>query len=44
MKQSKMRSEQKVKNIMLANINVFAGCMMPVLLDVQKHEEEIKVE
>lgn len=39
-----MRSEQKAKNIMLGNINVFAGCMMSVLLDVEKHEEEIKVE
>lgn len=39
-----MRSEQRIKNIMLANINVFAGCMMSVLLDVEKYEEEIKVE
>lgn len=39
-----MQSGQKAKNIMLANINVFAGCMMSVLLDVEKHEEGIKVE
>lgn len=39
-----MRSKQKAKNIMLANINVFAGRMMSVLLDAEKHEEEIKVE
>lgn len=39
-----MRSEQKVKNIMFANINVFAGCMMSLIMDVEKHEEEIKVE
>lgn len=39
-----MHLGQKVKNILLANINVFAGCMMSVLLDVEKYEEEIKVE
>ena len=39
-----MRSEQKIKNIMLANINVFAGCMMSVLLDAKKYEEGINVE
>lgn len=39
-----MRLEQKIKNITLANINVFAGRMMSLLLDVEKHEEEIKVE
>ena len=39
-----MHSGQKVKNILLANMNVFAGRIMSVLLDVEKHKEEIKVE
>lgn len=35
-----MHLGQKVKNIILANINVFVGCMMSVLLDVENTKKK----